>query len=92
MKSVYIAEGNIQKEEETLSYFKEFTGLTTREIEILALLVDNSRMIVEELARVTGFNYTTIKEILKNLENKGLVKSTLGKPIRVDSVPISEVA
>jgi len=59
MKSVYIAEDT--QEEGILSFFKEFTGLTAKEIEILALLIHNKGMMVEDLAEVIGFGYTTIK-------------------------------
>ncbi|MBU7030720.1 MAG: MarR family transcriptional regulator [Theionarchaea archaeon] len=90
MTSVYIAEG--AQEEGTLSFFKEFTGLTTREKRILALLIENNGMIVEDLARITGFNYTAVKDVLKSLRDKGLVKSNPEKSVRAELIPTVEVA
>jgi len=85
MTTVYIAEGT--HKEGTLSVFKEFTGLTAKEIRILALLTHNNRLGIADLAGITGFDYTTIKEILENLKAKGLVKSTPEKPVCIEWVP-----
>ncbi|MBU7028485.1 MAG: MarR family transcriptional regulator [Theionarchaea archaeon] len=90
MKAVYIAEGT--QEEGILSIFKVFTGLTAKEIKILTLLVNNNGMIVANLAEVTGFDYTTIREILRSLRDKGLVKSSPEKPVCAELIPTSEVA
>jgi len=92
MKLVSTSEGNTGKDKDILSVFKEFTGLKANEIHILTLLIDNNGMIVKDLAEVTGFNYITIKEILKSLRDKGLVKSNPEKPVCAEWVSISEVA
>ncbi|KYK35963.1 MAG: hypothetical protein AYK19_01795 [Theionarchaea archaeon DG-70-1] len=92
MRLVYIAEGNTQKEKEVLSVFKESTELTAIEIKILAVLIDNNGMLMGDLVELTGYDYTTVKEILKSLKNKGLVRSNPGKPVCAEWVPISEVA
>jgi len=92
MKLVYIAEGNTQKEKEALSVLKVSTELTAIEIKILALLIDNNGMIVEDLVELTGHDYITIKEILRSLKDKGLVRYNPEKPVCAKWVPISEVA
>ncbi|MBU7029180.1 MAG: MarR family transcriptional regulator [Theionarchaea archaeon] len=92
MRLVYIAEGNTQKAKEALSVLKESTELTAIEIKILAVLIDNDGMIVEDLVELTGYDYTTVKEILKSLKNKGLVRSNPEKPVCAEWVPIGEVA
>ena len=90
MTMVYIAEGT--HKERILSVFKEFTGLTSKEIKILALLTHNNGLVVADLAEITGFDYATIKEILKSLKDKGLVKSNPEKPVHAELIPTSEVA
>jgi len=90
MKMVYIAEGT--QEEGILSTFKVFAGLTAKEIKILALLISNNGLVVADLAQVTGFDYATIKEILKSLKGKGLVRSNPEKPVFAELIPSSEVA
>ena len=90
MTSVCIAEG--AQEEGILSVFEEFAGLTAKEIKILALLTNNNGLVVADLTEITGFDYTTIKEILKSLKDKGLVKSNPEKLASLKCVSISEVA
>jgi len=90
MKLVYIAEGT--QEEGILSVFEEFAGLTAKEIKILALLIHNNGLGIADLAQITGLDYTTIKEILKSLRDKGLVKSNPEKPVWAELIPTSEVA
>ncbi len=69
-----------------------FTGLTAKEIKILALLISNNGLGVADLAEITGFDYITIKEILRILKDKKLVKSNPEKPGCAKSIPTSEVA
>jgi len=90
MTSVYIAEGT--QKEGILSVFKEFAGLRVKEIEILALLTYNNGLTVADLTGITGFDYTTIREILKSLKDKELVKSSPEKPVCAEWVPTGEVA
>jgi len=86
MTSVYIAEGTQEE------VFKEFAGLTAKEIKILALLTYNNGLGLADLAGITGFDYTTIKEILNSLKDKGLVKSNPEKLVCAELIPTSEVA
>jgi len=90
MTSVCIAEG--AQEEGILSVFEEFAGLTAKEIKILALLTNNNGLVVADLTEITGFDYTTIKEILKSLKDKGLVRSNPEKPVCAELIPSTEVA
>jgi len=85
MTTVYIAEGT--HKEGTSSVFKVSTGLTAKEIKILALLTHNNGLGVADLVGITGFDYGTIKEILENLKGKGLVKSSPEKPVCTEWVP-----
>jgi pimeloyl-ACP methyl ester carboxylesterase len=69
---------------------KEF-GLTEKEVEIYVFLAKHGSLTGGEVSKQTKTHRALIYRILKNLQKKGVVESTLESPVRFFSVPFEKV-
>jgi sugar-specific transcriptional regulator TrmB len=69
---------------------KEF-GLTEKESEIYIFLAKHGSSTGGEISKQTKTHRALIYRILKNLQKKGVVESTLESPVRFFSVPFEKV-
>ena len=90
-KSVPLLQGRAVLGEETVEkIFKDF-GLTEKEIDIYVFLAKHGVLKSIEVARQIKKDKAQVLRILKSLQSKGLVESTLEAPKRFSAVPLENV-
>ena len=90
-KSVPLLQGRAVLGEETVEkIFKDF-GLTEKEIDIYVFLAKHGVLKSIEVARQIKKDKAQVLRILKSLQYKGLVESTLEAPKRFSAVPLENV-
>ena len=65
-------------------------GLTTLQAKIYLLLYETGRTKIQALARIANVDRANTYQILRQLQEKGVVETTVGKPILYQAVPLQE--
>jgi sugar-specific transcriptional regulator TrmB len=77
--------------EETIKNTLKNVGLTEKEAQVYIFLAKNGVLKGGEIAKQTKTNKAEIYRILKSLQKKGLVESTLESPVRFTAVAFEKV-
>jgi sugar-specific transcriptional regulator TrmB len=77
--------------EETIKNTLKYVGLTEKEVQVYIFLAKFGVLKGGEIAKQTKTNKAEIYRILKSLQRKGIVESTLESPARFTAVPFEKV-